>query len=169
MPALETFVEPDVQPSVKDCEELQKPMHELEELISVYKFFKLEKEISPSFNIHAKVSEKEIPPNEIPELKMEAAIEEEHEAREAVRETLRPEPLAALKPIAVGINDKFRFINAMFNFSTSEYEAAIEQLNNMDNFSDADIYLNSLKHIYHWNEHHEVVKLFYATVKKRFV
>ena len=36
------------------------------------------------------------------------------------------------------------------------------------NLSDCEIYLNSLKKLYGWNDDNEFVNLFYALVKKRF-
>jgi hypothetical protein len=74
----------------------------------------------------------------------------------------------SIKPIIIGLNDKFRFINDLFVKKADEYNLAIEQLNNLKTHYDCEIYLNSLKKIYAWNDDNEVVNLFYALVKKRF-
>ena len=74
----------------------------------------------------------------------------------------------SIKPIIIGLNDKFRFINDLFVKKADEYNLAIEQLNNLNTYNDCEIYLNSLKKLYGWKDDNEVVNLFYALVKKRF-
>ena len=49
-----------------------------------------------------------------------------------------------LKP-AIGINDKFLFINDIFKGRTSEYKNAIDKLNRMDHYHEAIEYLNKIK------------------------
>src|SRR4051812_17571936 len=58
-PTLELFVEHTIQPTTNDCEKLQQQLISLQEQLAVYKYHKLEKEISPSYQLHVKVSEKE--------------------------------------------------------------------------------------------------------------
>ena len=60
VPTIELFVDDTIQPSVNDCEALQQQLIALQESLIIYKYSKLEKEISPSFNIHSKVSEKQL-------------------------------------------------------------------------------------------------------------
>lgn len=177
-PTLELFVEDSIHPSVKDCEKLQTQLNALEENLAIYKYSKLEKELSPSFNIHAKVSEVKVvePVIKQPEIKQEEKkIEPAAEVKiEPVVETVIPEkktePIAqkTLPPLSVGINDKFRFINELFKQNGSEYNIAIEQLETLKNWNDAEIYLNSLKPLYEWKDNSEVVVYFYSVIKKRF-
>src|SRR6478736_519844 len=58
-PTLELFVHDNIQPSVEDCEKLQKQLNDIQESIAVYKYNKQNNELSPSFNIHAKLSAQE--------------------------------------------------------------------------------------------------------------
>ncbi len=188
-PTLELFVEDTIQPSVSDCEKLQKQLTALQENLAVYKYNKQNKEISPSFNIHAKVSEKENQEEKKAELSREIkeTVNLEKEEKKQVvthtpeipktetsksepsrtnipqTETAKPKP-----PLAIGINDKFRFMNELFAQNSSEYSIALEQINTVTSWNEAEIYLNSLKNVYEWDEKEEVVKYFFSVVKKRF-
>jgi hypothetical protein len=198
-PTLELFVDDTIQPSVADCEQLQKILSGLQENIAVYKYNKQNKELSPSFNIHAKLSAASEEKEKVKETKTEMAaeiketvkleVEEKNEVTqnppEPVKkeipknEALKTEPVPGSKTetvhtdkpkaaLAIGLNDKFRFMNEMFGQNSSEYNIAIEQINNLTNWNEGEIYLNSLKNVYDWDPKDEVVKQFFALVKKRF-
>lgn len=198
-PTLELFVDDTIQPSVNDCENLQKQLTALQENIAVYKYNKQNKEISPSFNIHARLSEKEEQEAKKAEIvteiketvklekeekttvthlnpeihKTEAAptppvIKEAKTEAPSVSSEMKSETPKQRPPLAIGINDKFRFMNDLFAQNSSEYNIALEQLNNVTSWSEAEIYLNSLKNVYDWDEKEEVVKYFFAVIKKRF-
>jgi hypothetical protein len=172
MPSLELFLDDSVQPTTADCERLQKLLTEVQEQLAVYKFHKAGKEISPSFNLHSHISLKEeatadaasdLKSSHLPDPKKAKSIEEPTVIKE------RPiESRHILKPFTVGINDKFRFINELFSQNNSEYNIAMEQINNLNNWSDAELYLASLKNVYGWKDHNESVKYFYSLVKRRF-
>jgi len=188
-PTLELFIDDTIQPSVSDCENLQKQLTRLQENLAVYKYNKQNRELSPSFNIHAKVSEKESKEEKkaeiVREIKESANLEKEEktEAKKTNPEILKTEQIRveaskkdALQtetakpktPLAIGINDKFRFMNELFAQNSSEYNIALEQINNLNSWNEAEIYLNSLKNVYEWDEKEEVVKYFFSIVKKRF-
>ena len=172
---LALFLEDTIQPSVSDCEVLQQQIVLLQESIAIYKYQKLNKELSPSFNIHAKVSAKEAEQNKveaaIPVKKsiptQEVKVDEPENLMQAVSTDL-PKQSKKIAALSIGINDKFRFTNELFTQNHSEYAIAVEQLNNLKNWNDTEIYLNSLKSLYEWKETSEVVKYFYSIVKKRF-
>lgn len=209
-PTLELFVDDTIQPSVSDCEILQKQLTLLQENVAVYKYQKLNKELSPSFNIHAKVSaqekteEKVIAPEpvKIPEIKT-PVVEEiikpepivvppvvetkitEHKPVEPAPVVVEPVVIAPVvevkqpvtekteflkpkNPVSVGINDKFRFINTLFSQNASEYNIALEQINNLSSWGETEMYLNSLKHLYGWQEDNDAAIYFYSIAKKRF-
>ena len=152
---MEGFVEDTIHPSAEDCEKLRRQMNDLLECVAVYKYYKLNNEISPSFNIHAKISEK-------------VPVETTQNT-----EPVKPPPPAARPDKAqgnlqIGINDKFRFINELFSQNNSEYNIVMEQLNNLSTWQETDLYLSSLKNVYGWKDSNEVVKYFYSQVKKRF-
>lgn len=194
-PLLETFVDTAVQPSVRDSEQLQRQLSLLQESIAIYKYQKLEKEISPSFNLHARISaqEKPVEKAEVPVQQTQKVVEEvkpvetrrEEPKREEIKreepkqeEPKREEPKVAPSakaemplrkaPLVIGLNDKFRFINTLFSQSSGEYGAAVEQLDSLQSWHETEVYLNSLKSVYDWKENSEVVKQFYAIAKKQF-
>lgn len=72
------------------------------------------------------------------------------------------------KKIELGINDKYRIINELFEQSNQEFSAALEQLNMIETYEDATTYLESLKNLYSWKTEHPLVKLLYSLVQKRF-
>lgn len=178
-PILELFVDDTVQPSVKDCENLQKQLVILQENLAVYKYNKQNKELSPSFNLHARVSEKQAEEEKkteiAQELKDTLKLEKEEKtvaekvAPDAFRNETQEEPvIKASRPLAIGINDKFRFMNELFSQNSSEYSIAVEQLSGVTSWNEAEIYLNSLKNVYGWDPKEEVVKYFFSIVKRRF-
>ncbi len=170
-PTLELFVEDSIQPSVNDCDNLQQQLTKLQESLAVYKYNKQEREISPSFNIHAKVSNTETI-QEKKEVIKEIVKEELKHNIENKPEIITEENKEHSKKIialSIGINDKFRFINELFNQNNGEYNIAMEQLGNVSSWKEAEVYLNSLKALYNWPENSEVVNYLFALVKKRFV
>jgi hypothetical protein len=166
-PTLELFVEESIQPSVKDCEALQELLNKLQENLAVYKYHKMEREISPSFSIHAKVS------GNIDHVKnentMNPALHETQVNKNNNENTHGLNSPENFPPLSFGINDKFRFVNELFKQNMAEYNIVIEQLNSMHSWQDSETYLSSLKPIYNWKDNSEELNLFFAQVKKRFM
>lgn len=187
--SLQVFAEETIHPTVSDCDILRSQMNELLEELSVYKYHMQNAELSPSFQLHAKVSEK-IPAAEEPKPAAPPAPEKEPEP---IKPPAVPEPVkievpapeikkeespAPINPapdkapvraaLAIGINDKFRFINELFTQNSSEYNIALEQLNSLQTWSDTELYLNSLKAVYDWKDSSESVKYFFTLARKRF-
>ena len=160
-PTLDLFVEDSIQPSVSDCESLQIQLTKLHEYLAVYKYHKLEKELSPSFKIHAQVSKQNI--NDI---KSEISLSEN---KEFIPQDDLIENTKVFEPMSIGINDKFRLINELFKQNGGEYNIAIEQLNALNNWNESELYLNSLKTIYNWKDNSEGSILIYTLCKKRFL
>jgi hypothetical protein len=172
-PTLELFVDETIQPSVANCEELQKQLCLLQENLAIYKYNKINKEISPSFSIHAKVSEMEKLQPFIETPKEEVKIQETEKIEvtppiAVVVEEVKISESKTIPPFTVGINDKFRFINELFKQSSVEYNVAIEQLSGLKNWNDTEIYLNSLKTLYDWKDNNDTVVYFFSVTKKRF-
>lgn len=171
---MENFVHESIQPSAEDCERLRTQMNDLLELLAVYKYHKSSNEIEPGFNLHAKVSEKAVILEEAREtIKAESTpspqvTETKTETRTEAPLPPPPSPSAKVQPLQIGINDKFRFINELFSQNSSEYNIVLEQLNNLQNWHDTEVYLNSLKSVYGWKDNHEVVKYFYNLTRRRF-
>jgi len=70
---------------------------------------------------------------------------------------------------AIGINDKFRYINELFDGNSNEYNIAINQINACSEYTDADRYVANIREIYHWSDESEVVSLFMDLVERRFL
>jgi hypothetical protein len=169
--SMETFHHDHVQPSADDCDKLKTELHDLLEILAVYRHQKQDSELAPSFELHARVSE------------MEKGIENISNATGHPRKTedienKKPESIPVIEdpktiskpkqPFLIGINDKFRFINELFTQNSSEYHAAVEQLSTLNNWHDSQAYLKSLTNVYGWKDDNEVVKYFYGLVRKRF-
>lgn len=99
--------------------------------------------------------------------------------------TLNPKPIPAVVPkpepkpekivdtpvedirMVIGINEKFQFVNDLFEGNQNEYTAAINQLNNYGSFSEAEAYLNSIKDIYKWEDESPMVEKFIHIVRRK--
>ena len=68
---------------------------------------------------------------------------------------------------AIGLNEKFQFINELFGGDQNEYNAAIDQLNANTSLSDAESYLTSIKEIYKWKEEDMIVEKFMSILKRK--
>jgi hypothetical protein len=183
-PLLESFSDRTVQPGVEDCEKLQRELNLLLEHISVYKYNKQNYAVSPSFNLHAHISENtavasasetlvrameppktDTPPSPEPVVQ---PVQKQGDHKPVERTTEPKEPAKQLRPLHIGLNDKFRFINELFAKNNAEYHIAVEQLSNLQTWPETDLYLNSLKNLYGWRENHDAVKHFFSIIKKRF-
>lgn len=69
----------------------------------------------------------------------------------------------------IGINEKFQFINELFDGNMKEYTVALDQINNFSSKQEADSYLSNLKEIYKWPTDNEVANNFKEIVKRLFV
>ena len=69
---------------------------------------------------------------------------------------------------AIGINEKFQFINELFEGHMQEYNAALSQLNNMTEINEAKTYLNTLKALYHWKDN-TISSAFIDLVERKFL
>ena len=113
-------------------------------------------------------------------------MEKPKEVFEAKVETITPlkeEPIVikkeiadkiALDPIkdlrgAIGINDKFQFMETLFNKEESTFESSIKTINAFKNFAEAQFWIKqNLRTKYHWEEESTVVMAFDQLVKRRF-
>jgi hypothetical protein len=181
LPTLELFLEENSNINNVTCEHLQSQINALEERLAVFKYSlnssviesKIElvelpvepeqaAEISSQGVIHPKIVENPSMENKIEEKVVEQKTEFNSRIIDEARNTVN------LKPLSIGINDKFRFINELFAQNAPEYSVAIEQINSMTSINEASNYLSSLKNVYQWQENNETVKQFSTIVKKRY-
>ena len=80
---------------------------------------------------------------------------------------LQQKPISDLKS-AMGINDKFLFVNELFGGSMEKYNKSIENLNDLKTLNGAMIYLNELKRELQWNDSNEAYQKLKNLVTHKF-
>ncbi len=80
---------------------------------------------------------------------------------------LQQNPVQDLKA-AIGINDKFLFVNELFGGSMEKYNKSIENLNDLKTLNGAMIYLNELKIELQWNSSNEAYQKLKDLVSHKF-
>jgi hypothetical protein len=70
---------------------------------------------------------------------------------------------------SISINDKFRFINELFEGNSTEFNVALNQINSCPAFEEADRYVSNVKRIYQWKDDSEAVSIFLDLVERRFL
>ena len=70
---------------------------------------------------------------------------------------------------AIGINDKFYFINELFSGNSQAYEDVIYTLNNFKRFDEAMQYTSTLKHKYEWSTETEAYQKLTHFLERKFV
>jgi len=68
----------------------------------------------------------------------------------------------------IGINDKFLFINELFEGNMRIYDEAIQKLNAGTTMAQADMLLLDLKIVYNWDSESPTVKKFVELVRRKF-
>ncbi|HQU56403.1 MAG TPA: hypothetical protein PLG88_03185, partial [Chitinophagaceae bacterium] len=87
-----------------------------------------------------------------------------HEIVERLKET----PIKDLRK-AVGINDKFQFVNELFRGDESMYERCIKTINNFSIYPEAEYWIaRELKVKLGWSNDNPTVQQFDQLVKRRF-
>ena len=83
-------------------------------------------------------------------------------------DTLTEVPVRDLRK-AIGVNDRFLFINDLFRGDEAVYERSIKTINSFSIFPEAEYWIQrELKVKNGWNDSDELVKQFYQLVKRRF-
>jgi hypothetical protein len=83
-------------------------------------------------------------------------------------EILRETPVKDLRK-AIGINDRFLFVNDLFRGDETMYERSIKTINSFTIYPEAEYWMNrELKVKLGWDDNKETVKQFYLLVKRRF-
>lgn len=88
-------------------------------------------------------------------------------ADSSIVEKLRSKKIDDLRT-EIGINEKFQFINELFDGNMKEYSIALDEFNNFSTLDEAMKYLANLKEVYKWNSDNPVVKNFEDLVRRRF-
>lgn len=83
-------------------------------------------------------------------------------------DTLTEVPIRDLRK-AIGVNDRFQFINELFRGDEAAYERSIKTINGFSIFAEAEYWIQrELKVKNGWDPGNEMVAQFYQLVKRRF-
>ena len=69
---------------------------------------------------------------------------------------------------AIGMNDRFSYINDLFEGQSETYNKALEQLNTLDNKVEAKEKLSDMAVEYSWDLENKVVQMFVELVERRY-
>jgi len=106
--------------------------------------------------------------NELASLQNESLNDRLKQDKTEVVEVLKHEPIKDLRK-AIGINDRFVFINDLFRGDEAMYERSIKTINSFHIFPEAEYWINrELIVKLGWDADSEIVRHFYQLVKRRF-
>ncbi len=77
-------------------------------------------------------------------------------------------PISDIKS-AIGINDKFQFINELFAGSAEEFNDSIQRLNTFESAEKAVLYFVNLEQKFSWKEGNEAAKRLAELVERRYL
>ncbi len=118
----------------------------------------------------------EIKKVEIPEPKIQETIQQKVEVpatnvtsgKMTLVERMQKTKVDDLNTI-IGLNQKFLFMNFLFEGDNNTYNDAIDKLNKMPTVADARHYIRELAYIYTWDYENENVVLFTEFVERRYI
>jgi hypothetical protein len=101
--------------------------------------------------------------------KEEASLNEKYkEAKAEISEKLKDTPIRDLKR-AMGINDRYLFINDLFNGDEAMFERSLKTLNNFSILPEAEFWMQrELRMKLGWKDDHILVQQFVQLVRRRF-
>ena len=107
--------------------------------------------------------------NEMAEHQAESLNDRLRQEKTEVVEVLKHEPIKDLRK-AIGINDRFVFINDLFRGDEAMYERSIKTINSFHIFQEAEYWISrELIVKLGWDKDSEIVKHFIHLVKRRFI
>lgn len=150
----EEDIEVDVEPIIIDKSAEEKP----------------EIESSIESDEQAEISEPQIEEKTISSQKSKGNVNEKRSNETySVLDKLQKKPISNLKH-AIGINDRFSFINELFKGNVEAYSRAIEELNHLESFSAAQILINhDFLEKYKWDEEDSTYLHFLQLVERRYL
>jgi hypothetical protein len=90
------------------------------------------------------------------------------QAKTELSESLKESPVKDLR-VAIGVNDRFLFINELFRGDETMYERSIKTINGFATYAEAEYWISrELKVKLAWHNNHPTVQHFDQLVKRRF-
>jgi len=86
----------------------------------------------------------------------------------SLADRMQLKPISDLKS-AIGLNDKFQFINELFEGSSDRYTEAVNLLNSCIGIKEAEMLLADLKSRYSWNDQNQVWKKLREFIVRRYM
>lgn len=94
-------------------------------------------------------------------------LAETKKEQKTVAEKLQKSPIQDLRKV-IGLNQKFLFMNDLFEGEKSNYDEALDKLNTFDSFDEANDYISEIKAKYNWENETESVISFVELVERRY-
>ncbi len=86
----------------------------------------------------------------------------------SVAEKIQAVKVTDIKSV-IGINEKFLFINKLFDGSLKDYNNALENLNNFENMDQVNNYLRILSETFRWDPNNQALGIFKNLIGRRFL
>lgn len=162
-------IDEDLVPTVVEEEIFEKEIETVEEIIEVEEQIIEAVEENEDQEIKQTIVEKEEPIEKIMHEMNTVGKESTHEKfaakeDESIADKLMLQPIKDLKS-AIGINDKFQFINELFGGNADDYNQTIAAINTAENKA-AAMELISKKD---WSSKKALAKSFYTLIERRFL
>ena len=154
---MQTQITPELAPVINTVEEMETPVEVIDENL-VHNIVE-----APAVEI-SQVNLAEVKTEPILVASEKIEIKEVKE----VKDHLVMEPIKDLRS-AIGINDKFQFIQELFGGDEKSFEVGIKTINAFKIFPEAQFYIKrELREKNNWDEESNVVKQFDQLIKRRF-
>lgn len=128
----------------------------------------IEKELSFFQTYKEEVPKKSIQQSLFEEVNNDNVTEINEKLKRNEKEIADTHPISDLKA-AIGINDRYLYINELFRGDATVYERSILTINNFSSLKESMEWIErSLRLPYYWDEESKTVQQFYNTVKRRF-
>ncbi|MDQ6762635.1 MAG: hypothetical protein M3015_08410 [Bacteroidota bacterium] len=122
----------------------------------------------PTLAHQTPIEKKQVPKNEIPFEYPESLNDRLKEVKIELSERLTEMPIKDLRK-AIGINDRYLFLNELFRGDEAMYERSIKTIQNFSIFAEAEYWIKrELKVKLGWIDSEPAVKQFDSLVKRRF-
>lgn len=101
------------------------------------------------------------------EIQLHEAVGEEQIEKETVADKLQKSKLESIKS-AIGINEKFFFLNELFRGDLQTYNDNIEKLDSQNTLEEALAFLNEMAEEFNWNVESEAVEQISQMLENKF-
>jgi hypothetical protein len=122
----------------------------------------------PTF-VHQPRTEQPTPPSQTESISSDATLNDQLASHQKeVSDQLSHAPIKELRK-AIGINDRFVFINELFRGDENMYERSVKTIDNFTNYAEAQYWMErELKVKLGWDNEKPFTQDFYGLVKRRF-